>query len=373
MRLPSARRVTRLDRYILRQIALPFAFAVAVVVVLVFLLQARRLAAAALGLGLTLGDIVVIFSAALPPFLVLAVPIAYLLSVLVGLGRLSQDLELVALRAAGASAFRIARIPLVMGLVVTGLGLPLAHFAEPYGLQALQARLIDVGLRNLTRAVRPGTFNEDFSGNAVYARALGPDGVLSDVLVYDERDPQHPVLVTSAQGGFRVTQGGVEFDLSQGELHLGGNQDSDQYDRMRFDRLRMELDAEEELSRKTRFVSSISMLPSPEMMRVARVKGPMDPFGRRMEKTYWRRFAVPSMALIFGLLGAAIALSGSPRARARSAILGLASVLGYYVVSRVGDLVVVKYPGTPFWGAFGPVLIMLVVGALWLWRAEARQ
>ena len=74
----------------------------------------------------------------------------------VALGRLAQDLELVALRAAGASSLRIAKVPLLLGVLVTALGLPLAHFAEPYGLQALQRRLVDVGLRNHTRAWRTG-------------------------------------------------------------------------------------------------------------------------------------------------------------------------------------------------------------------------
>ena len=78
--------MARLDRYILRQVLLPFLTAVLVVVLLVFLFQARRLASAALGLGLTLEDAVVIFGAALPPFLVMAVPIAYLMAVLRGGG-----------------------------------------------------------------------------------------------------------------------------------------------------------------------------------------------------------------------------------------------------------------------------------------------
>ena len=40
---------------------------------------------------------------------------------------------------------------------------------------------------------------------------------------------------------------------------------------------------------------------------------------------------------------------------------------------RIGDLLVVKYPGTPFWGAFGPVLVMLALGLLSLKRAGARR
>ena len=253
--------MARLDRYILRQVLLPFLTAVLVVVLLVFLFQARRLASAALGLGLTLEDAVVIFGAALPPFLVMAVPIAYLMAVLVGLGRLAQDLEVVALLAAGASPLRIARTPLLVGVVVSLLGLPLAHWAEPRGLQALQRRLVDVGLRNLTGAVRPGTFNEDFSGSAVYARARDEAGNLSDVLVFDERDKSRPALVTAARGRFQVSRQGVEFELSQGELHLLQGADADdRYDRLRFGELRMGLDAQDELDKKTRFVSAISML-----------------------------------------------------------------------------------------------------------------
>lgn len=371
--LGSSARLNRLDRYVLRQIMVPFGLAVGIVVVLVFLLQARRLAGAALGLGLTVEDAAVIFFSALPPFLVLAVPIAYLLSVLVGLGRLAQDLELVAFRAAGASNLRIARVPLAAGVLVTGLGLPLAHFGEPYGLQALQARLLDVGLRNLARAVRPGAFNEDFTGSAVYARARADDDTLQDVLLFDERDRDHPMLVSAKQGRLRVAESTVEFELSEGELHLGAPQAEGRYDRMRFGALRMQLEAGRELQDKTRFLSAISMLDSQEIMRVADELGPDDARGRRFEKTYWRRFAVPMMALVFGVLGAAIALSGSPRARARAAVLGLLSVLGYYVLSRIGDILVVKYPGTPLLGAFGPVAVMLGLGFVALVRAGARR
>ena len=186
--------MARIDRYLFREIAGPFALSVLVVVLLVFLFQARRLATAALGLGLTLEDAGLIFISALPPFLVLAIPIAYLLSVLVGLGRLSQDLERVALSAAGAGPFRIARVPILLGLVVSLGSLPIALYGEPYGLQLLHARLVDVGLRNLAGAIRPGVFNEEFRGTALYARETDGE-TLRDVLLFDERSGDRPVLI----------------------------------------------------------------------------------------------------------------------------------------------------------------------------------
>ncbi|MBI3179221.1 MAG: hypothetical protein HYZ27_06140, partial [Deltaproteobacteria bacterium] len=59
--------LSRLDRYVLREVAVPFFFSLVLVIVLVFLLQANNLAGAALGLAISFEDIVVILSAALPP------------------------------------------------------------------------------------------------------------------------------------------------------------------------------------------------------------------------------------------------------------------------------------------------------------------
>lgn len=355
--------MSRADRYVLREILIPLIVSVVAVVALVFLFQARRLMGAALGLGLRLEDAAVIFVSALPPFLVLAVPIAYLLAVLVGLGRLSQDREIIALRAAGASPWRLARMPLFLGVVVSLGCLPIAMYGEPVGLRMLHERLVDVSLRNLTGAIRPGVFNEDFKGSAVYASERTDDGRLQDVFVFDERDPERPMLVVSERGGFTVFEDGIVFELEGGEMHLGEPGGADTYDRMRFDRAELGLDAAQELARRTKFVSPIGRMSGPEMRAFARKAKLTTPLGRRVEKTYWRRYAFPAMAFVFGLVAAAIALSGGPRARARNAILGVLTVVLYYALTRVADIVVVKYDDTPFLGAWVPNLMMLAIGA----------
>ncbi len=352
--------MTRVDRYLLREIAIPLGVSVAVVVLLVFLFQARRLAAAALGFGLTLGDAAVIFGAALPPFLVLAVPIAYLFSVLVGLGRLSQDLELVALRAAGASPLRLAVVPVAFGAVISAVCLPLAYHGEPFGLGMLRARLIDVGLRNLAGALRPGVFNEDFEGSALYA-AEAEGEQLENVLLFDERQADRPLLVTAKAGRFEASAAGLVFSLEEGEVHLAQSAAEGPYDRLAFGRASLGLDAGKELGERTKFISPIGELESPELLRVARSRGPLDPFGRRLEKIYWRRFAFPAMALVFGVVGAAIGLTASRGARAQSALLGLGAVLGYYLLTRLADLLVVKVPGTALAGAVLPNAAVLFV------------
>ncbi len=227
------------------------------------------------------------------------------------MGRLAQDRELVALSAAGASPLRLARVPIVLGCIVSFVGIPIAMYGEPYGLRLLHQRLVDVSLRNLTQAIQPGVFNEDFKGSAVYASAH-EDGTLAGVFVYDERNRERPVLVVSSRGGFELFDDAVVFSLEDGEMHLGTPGAADRYDRLQFERAEMGLDAADELVRRTRFVSPVARLTGSEMRAWAREAKLTTPLGRRIEKTYWRRFAFPSMALVFGLIAAAIALTGGP-------------------------------------------------------------
>jgi len=358
----------RIDRYLLKEIGTPLLISVVVVVMMVFLFQARRFATAALGFGLTFGDAVVIFSSALPPFLVLAIPIAYLTSVLIGLGRLSQDLELVALRAAGASPFRLARVPILLGVLVSLIAVPIAVRGEPYGMRKLYERLLDVGLRNLSSAIRPGVFNEDFRGSALFAQRSTRDGRVEEVLLYDERDPARPFLVAAQRGKLSPTPQGLSFALQDGEVHLGAGQAGETYERLHFEGVELALDADAELVRRTRFVSTITQMTNGEIWEIIERDGD-SPFARRIEKAYWRRYAFPTMAAVFGVIGAAIGLTAAPRARARNAVLGLLVVMGYYFMTRVADIVVIGSANLSFWGAWLPNLLVLAVGLFTLLRA----
>ncbi|MBK8010655.1 MAG: LptF/LptG family permease [Deltaproteobacteria bacterium] len=358
----------RIDRHLLRQVAYPFVVAIGLVVALVFLFQARRLARAALGLGLTLSDVFTIFASALPPFLVLAIPIAFLLAVLLGLGRLSQDLEIVAIRASGATPLRIGRTTILLGAVVSLGCIPIAVIGEPYGLRTLHQRLVSVGLRNLSQAVRPGVFSEDFRGSAVYARQRSDDGTLSDVLLFDERDPERTVMMTARRG--RVTTDSsnhVSFRLEQGEMHFGTPIEPSRYDRLHFERAELALDAHDEISRRTKFVSIIGRLTMTQMREIFenqdrdRDRDRADEvYARRVEQTYWRRLAFPSMAFVFGVVGAAIALTDRARSRARNAVIGILVVVAYYVSTRIADIAVFNDLLAPFVAAWLPNLAFLV-------------
>lgn len=365
----------RVDRYLLRHVLPPFFFAVLLVCVAVFMFQLRRLASAAFGLGMRPQDIPLIFVAALPKFLIIAVPIAYLGSVLVGLGRLASDLEIVGFRSVGLSPARIARAPLVAGALIAILATPIAYYGEPYGLNLLFDRLVDVGLRNLASAVEPGVFNEHFEGVAFYAESVERNGELGDVLLFDQRG-ERPMLIVAEQGKLTPSfpPGGeptLSVALLKGEIHFGRGRGPKSYERARFDRLSLGINASGDIQYRTRFLPTAERRWSGQILEEAAIRGPNDRWARRLMKTYYRRFSFPLMALVFGFMGVAIALSGGAQAHVRNALYAMVIVVIYYLLTRVGDVLAERFAHTELIAAFGPNLIVLGFAFILLKKAEA--
>src|SRR5215831_14250161 len=98
-----------LDRYLIREILLPFFLALLVLTFILeippILQQGEKLIAK----GVAWGIVIRILLTLLPQALGVTIPIALLLGILIGLGRLSADREVVAFQACGVSLMRMLR------------------------------------------------------------------------------------------------------------------------------------------------------------------------------------------------------------------------------------------------------------------------
>ncbi len=100
-----------LARYLLKELLVPLVVWVAFLFLLLFVMQFLRGTEVLLGSAVTLGDIGRLILYLAPHFLVMALPIAFLLAILLGLGRLSEDRELTALQALGISPTQLLAGP----------------------------------------------------------------------------------------------------------------------------------------------------------------------------------------------------------------------------------------------------------------------
>src|SRR5258706_10349211 len=99
--------------------------------------------------------------ALLPTVLVFTIPMAVLSGTIIGLGRMGSDSELVAMRAAGVSTWRMRWPALALGLLATGATAELSLKEAPRAQQQLRSVIIRSALYKLDSPVEPRNFGSD--------------------------------------------------------------------------------------------------------------------------------------------------------------------------------------------------------------------
>src|SRR5260370_2066104 len=113
------RRITILARYVAREVLGPFVPGVGLLTFALVTGRLLKLTEMVVNHGVTLRDVLSLMGFIMPAFLELTFPMAVLLGVLIGFGRMSGDRELIAARACGVSLYRLP-VPLLIGAPLVG-------------------------------------------------------------------------------------------------------------------------------------------------------------------------------------------------------------------------------------------------------------
>jgi LPS export ABC transporter permease LptG len=389
-----------LDRMLVRQVLTPTALGF---VTYTFLLMMRGLFSLVEQIfvrGLPLGDALAVLAATLPHVVVLTIPMGFLFGVLLAVGRLNTDNEILAIQAGGISALRLLRPILVMGLLLTGLCGYLFMDVIPRAnreLRELRTRLF-TSAKNIGR-IEPQVFYEDFPNLLLYVKQVdNASGAWLSVLAYDSSSPGEERL-TLARRGRVVT---AETGDSAAEA-LPGASDGSSVDRTSEPWILLEDAVTHQFLRAKpatyRVNNNQVQLFRPRIDRgagvirynvpmrerdtgelVRFVRGgplpqtrPMTEEGRRNQRRLaglelHRRFAIPGACTVFALLALPLGIGSRSGGRGRGFVLSIAVVLAYYVMNNNGELLA-QEGKIPAWaGIWLPNLTLTVLSVLLMRR-----
>ncbi|HSD20925.1 MAG TPA: LptF/LptG family permease [Anaeromyxobacter sp.] len=327
-----------LHRYLAKEILLPFAAGLLFLTQILLATQLLAQADVLFGSGVSIVDVGAVVLYLLPYFLAYVLPIAFLLGAVLGVGRLAEDREVVALGAAGFSPAFLVPVPLAIAVAVAGVGLWLSLEAVPTSLDAARVRLNEIVKRNVMNDVRPGTFYDQIPGYTLYAERVR-HGRWENVLISDRSDPSAPVLAL-ARGGRLEPVGAAEemrLVLEDGEVHRE-QVDSDEYVLASFRRADVVLGLGTALSDR----NSVSRTGRDDLAelhaRIAQARAKGDAAAaRRAEASLHRRIASPLAVIPFALL--AVPLGASRRAgRAFGVGATFLVVVAHYLLLRGGEV-----------------------------------
>src|SRR5579872_3338444 len=177
-----------IDRYIAAEVIGPFVMGVGLLTFALVTGKLLKLTEMVVNHGVGLGQVMSLIGYIMPAFLELTFPMAVLLGVLLGFGRMSGDREMIAARACGVSLYRLAIPVMMIALVVYLVSSWFAFSIRPWANRSLEAQLFYLTRTRVASVIRDKVFNEGFRGLVVYVDKVSPGGsTLQGVMIADGR------------------------------------------------------------------------------------------------------------------------------------------------------------------------------------------
>ncbi|MEW6702875.1 MAG: LptF/LptG family permease [Bacteroidota bacterium] len=237
-----------LIKYILKNHLLPFLFSV-FILIFVFLLQfLMKFADRLVGKGLSAWVITKLITYNLAWMVVLVVPMSVLVATLMAFGSMSQNNEIAILKATGVSLYKMIIPPLAASIV---LALFLVHFNNsiyPDANHAARLLMEDISRKKPTLSLVAGVFSQEVPNYSILAREIDQsNNELKQVTIYDYSNPPKINIVTAQFGKiyFSQNQKKLIMDLKKGEIHESDNLEKNSYRKLRFERHKIAMPAEQ--------------------------------------------------------------------------------------------------------------------------------
>jgi lipopolysaccharide export system permease protein len=209
--------MSRVTRYISRQIALSLLAVTIGLAALIWLTQSLRFIELVLDRGLPFSVFLELTGLLLPSFFAVILPITTFVVTLFAYVRLSSDRELVVMRAAGLSDWRLARPAMLVAAAATGIGLVLQLWLVPISHAAFREWQFEIRNQMAAILLQEGVFSSVSNDLTVYARIREPDGSLRGILIHDQREPGAPVTILAERGVIQSGPNGPRVTLLNGQ------------------------------------------------------------------------------------------------------------------------------------------------------------
>ncbi len=369
-----------LDRYVAREVVSHAALGLVVFTFVFFVPRLVQLMELIVRHAGSTGSVALLFVCALPPVLGFTLPMAVLVGVLIGLGRLSADSEIVALHASGVSLRRLL-VPIGVVAVAASAGTLLTTFwLSPASLRTVRRLEVQLLSSQARFSVEPRVFDERFPRFVLYVQDVeaaatrwrgvflassGPNA--SGLIGAGSPNRAEASAVTTAEDAAVIAgpaRGQIDIHLGVGDTHEYDPHFPSQYNVTTFGETDIPVD--------------VSAMAAPERVDITPPAEQSVSALIAIHSNQWRdahvelqrRMAFPAACLVFALLGVPIGVRPRRGGRAAGLVLALVLIGGYYFLFVSGDHFAVQGRILPWVGVWGANIIGAMVGLFFFRRVE---
>ncbi|MGH9738971.1 MAG: LPS export ABC transporter permease LptF [Candidatus Acidiferrales bacterium] len=356
-----------IDRYISREVVSHAVLGLVVFTFIFFVPNLVRFMQLFVGHSGSIGNVALLFLCAIPPVLAVTLPMAVLVGVLIGLGRLSADSEIVALHACGISLRRLM-VPIgFVALFACGANLAITFWLSPAALRTVRRIEGQILISQAPFAIEPRVFDERLPHIVLYVQDVEAAATRwRGVFLASSAD--HGNSITTAESASIVRGPGkdqLEIQLGKGSTHEYDARHPDRYNVTTFGDSDIAVDLSQVVLPQ-RLVS----LPVSEQ-HAKQLLSTTGPKALQARVEFHRRAAFPIACLVFALIGVPIGVRPRRGGRATGLILTLALIGGYYFLFVYGAHLAAQGQISVWVGVWGANIVLALIGLILFRRIES--
>lgn len=225
-----------LQRYIVREHAVPFILSLLVVTFILLIDRVIDLLDLIIEKKLDAGTVVQLFTLSLPYMLALSIPMAVLVATILAFGRMTVDRETTAMKSSGINIYSQLLPLFLVAMVLTGLMVYFNHYFLPNTNHKLKNLMVKVAYHRPMTNIKPNEFTTvlDYT---VYVKD-NKNNQLTDVLIYDRSQTKLPRTLLAKSGEVVQMDRGnsMQIILHDGEMHERNDKEPGKYQVRRFEK-----------------------------------------------------------------------------------------------------------------------------------------
>src|SRR5215468_2570802 len=358
-----------LDRYIFKEIFFPFVIALAALTFVAFLAFNREI-----GLLLelivrqsaTTSEIWTLSTAILPNVLTFTIPMAVLVGILTGFGRMSSDSEAIAFRASGISMIRLLAPVMAPGLLSFAVNLATTVRIGPSSAARLRDLKYEIGAKQASLEIKPRVFNENITNYVLYVQNIEREGLnWQGILLANTSQPDQTEVTFARSGTLEKDEAHHTFvlTLKDGSKHIVSPRSAKKYKHGTFETTTISLPMPEAPAKDRQ-----TMTETPTHQLWDDMQTGQATYDEHVE--FHRRFALPFACLVFTLAGLPLGVSTTRGSKSMGLVLSLILMLVYYLAFVGGTCIAGNAQFSPFLGAWLPNFGFAILGIILIARSN---
>jgi lipopolysaccharide export system permease protein len=319
-----------------------------------------------------------VFFLQMPLYISYALPMSTLLATLMMYSRLSTDSELIALRSAGISSYRLALPAVMLSLMITGSSfafneaiVPAANYQATTTLETAlkedtkKFQEKDILSQEYTEIKKADGQRDRVLSRIFYASEFNGEN-LSGLTVLDFSQGNLTQIISAKAAKWEVSKGRWQF--SDGTIYVvapdGSYRNIFKFDQQEIQLPRTPLD----LANRKQDWMEMNIPELRDALVLANNSG-NEKEAHKIRLRIQQKLAIPFVCVVFGLIGSTLGMRPQRSGKGTSFAISVLIIFAYYLISFVCDSLGLLAILSPYVAAWLPTAIGLGVGGFLLHRA----